>query len=210
LVDEDINLPGFLVDEDINHPEERRPRRSFMRGYVVKASFLTMKLADEDVNHPEIYMSERVFYKSPDSSFHLLLEIDEETITSINFCSAQVSSQPSTALEREIFRQFDLYFTGRGKEFDLPFFATGTVFQLMVWEEVLRIPYGKTISYKELAQRIDNPKASRAVGRALNQNPVPILIPCHRVIGSNGKLTGYGAGIAIKKKLLELERGNWQ
>jgi len=80
----------------------------------------------------------------------------------------------------------------------------------MVWEEVLRIPYGKTISYKELAQRIDNPKASRAVGRALNQNPVPILIPCHRVIGSNGKLTGYGAGIAIKKKLLELERGNWQ
>ncbi|HPH93965.1 MAG TPA: hypothetical protein PKU76_03575, partial [Candidatus Cloacimonas sp.] len=78
LVDEDVNHPGYLVDEDVNHP-----------GY----------LADEDVNHPEIYMSERVFYKSPDSSFHLLLEIEEETITSINFCSAQVSSQPSTALE---------------------------------------------------------------------------------------------------------------
>ena len=78
----------------------------------------------------------------------------------------------------------------------------------MVWEEVMRIPYGKTLTYKEIAERIANPNASRAVGRALNKNPVPILIPCHRVIGSKGKLTGYGAGIAIKKKLLELERSN--
>jgi len=88
------------------------------------------------------------------------------------------------------------------------FFATGTVFQLMVWEEVMRIPYGNTLTYKEIAERIANPNAGRAVGKALNKNPVPILIPCHRVIGSKGKLTGYGAGIAIKKKLLELERSN--
>jgi methylated-DNA-[protein]-cysteine S-methyltransferase len=156
----------------------------------------------------EFYMSERVFYNSPDGFFHLLLEIEEETIMSMNFCPAQVSSQPSNDLEREIFRQFDLYFTGRSKEFDLPFFATGTVFQLMVWEEVMRIPYGNTLTYKEIAERIANPNAGRAVGKALNKNPVPILIPCHRVIGSKGKLTGYGAGIAIKKKLLELERSN--
>ena len=101
---------------------------------LLKRAFLTMNLVDKDVNLPEIYMSERVFYKSPDSSFHLLLEIEEETITSINFCSSQVSSQPSTAFEREIFRQFHLYFTGRSKDFALPFFATITFFQLMVWD----------------------------------------------------------------------------
>ena len=151
-------------------------------------------------------MDTRLFYNSPNGFFHLVFEIFEETIISINFCSNQISSQPLTPLEKEIFHQFDLYFQGMSKEFDLPFFATGTVFQLIVWEEVMKISYGSTISYKELAERIGRPNSARAVGRTLNQNPIPLLIPCHRVIGSNKDLKGYGGGLPIKKKLLELER----
>ncbi|HNW24147.1 MAG TPA: methylated-DNA--[protein]-cysteine S-methyltransferase [Candidatus Cloacimonas sp.] len=150
-------------------------------------------------------MSERIFYNSPDGLFHLLLEIEEETIMSVNFCVKQKSGKPFGSLQKEIYRQLDLYFQGKSKEFDLPFFATGTPFQLMVWEEVMRIPYGTTISYKELAKRIAKPEASRAVGGALNKNPVSLLIPCHRVIGSDGSLKGYGGGLPIKQQLLKLE-----
>ena len=82
----------------------------------------------------------------------------------------------------------------------------GTPFQFEVWRRLCDIPYGETISYGELADRIGNPKASRAVGLANGSNPIPIVIPCHRVIGSNGKLTGYGGGLPIKEKLLALER----
>ena len=82
----------------------------------------------------------------------------------------------------------------------------GTPFQLAVWNRLCEIPYGETISYGELARRIGNPNASRAVGLANGSNPIPIVIPCHRVIGSNGKLTGYGGGLPIKEKLLALER----
>ena len=150
-------------------------------------------------------MSERIFYNSPDGLFHLLLEIEEETIMSVNFCVNQKSGKPFGSLQKEIYRQLDLYFQGKSKEFDLPFFATGTPFQLMVWEEAMRIPYGTTISYKELAKRIAKPDASRAVGGALNKNPVSLLIPCHRVIGSDGSLKGYGGGLPIKQQLLKLE-----
>jgi len=83
----------------------------------------------------------------------------------------------------------------------------GTAFQLKVWNKLCDIPYGETISYQELASRIGNPQASRAVGLANGSNPIPIIIPCHRVIGSNGQLTGYGGGLAIKQKLLALEQG---
>ena len=92
------------------------------------------------------------------------------------------------------------------ESFDLPLAPTGTRFQLDVWKRLCDIPYGETISYGELARRIGNPNASRAVGLANGSNPIPIVIPCHRVIGSNGKLTGYGGGLPIKEKLLALER----
>ena len=108
-------------------------------------------------------------------------------------------------MEKELYRQLDAYFQGKLTEFDLPFFATGTVFQLMVWEELLKIPYGETITYGELAARIGKPKAARAVGGALNKNPVAILLPCHRVLGSKGKLTGFAGGTDLKQYLLELE-----
>jgi len=102
--------------------------------------------------------------------------------------------------------QLHSYFAGELEAFDLPLAPEGTPFQQSVWRNLCEIPFGKTISYGELAQRIGNPKASRAVGLANGSNPIPIVIPCHRVIGSNGKLTGYGGGLPIKEKLLALER----
>ncbi|WP_246031962.1 methylated-DNA--[protein]-cysteine S-methyltransferase [Leptospira fluminis] len=103
-------------------------------------------------------------------------------------------------------RQFAEYFAGSRKEFDLPIsFSVGSPFQRQVWKELTRIPFGTLISYGELARRIGNPSASRAVGLANGKNPIAIIVPCHRVIGSNGSLTGYGGGLDRKKFLLELE-----
>jgi methylated-DNA-[protein]-cysteine S-methyltransferase len=102
--------------------------------------------------------------------------------------------------------QLKAYFAGELETFDLSLSPQGTPFQQKVWSELQKIPYGKTISYGELARRIGNPNAGRAVGLANGANPISIVIPCHRVIGSNGKLTGYGGGLPIKEKLLALER----
>jgi len=107
---------------------------------------------------------------------------------------------------RETMRQLRAYFAGELEAFDLKLAPAGTVFQLSVWHHLCEIPFGETISYGELARRLGNPKACRAVGLANGSNPIPIVIPCHRVIGSNGKLTGYGGGLPIKEKLLGLER----
>lgn len=98
------------------------------------------------------------------------------------------------------------YFAGKLQNFSLAVQPEGTPFQKRVWTELQRIPYGETISYGQLAERVGNPKASRAVGLANGANPISIIVPCHRVIGSNGKLTGYGGGLGIKEKLLALER----
>jgi methylated-DNA-[protein]-cysteine S-methyltransferase len=105
----------------------------------------------------------------------------------------------------EAIRQLREYFAGRRNEFELPLAPEGTEFQRTVWNRLREIPYGETISYGELAKRVGNPKASRAVGAANGQNPIPIVIPCHRVIGSNGKLTGFGGGLPVKEALLALE-----
>ena len=103
--------------------------------------------------------------------------------------------------------ELDQYFAGRLKTFTTPLAFEGTPFQNQVWKELCRIPYGETISYLELANRIKNPKAVRAVGMANGANPIAIIVPCHRVIGSNGSLTGFGGGLPTKRALLELERG---
>lgn len=105
----------------------------------------------------------------------------------------------------ETIRQLRAYFAGELRIFDLPLSPRGTPFQLRVWHELREILWGETISYGELATRIGNSKASRAVGLANGANPIAIIVPCHRVIGSNGKLTGYGGGMEIKQFLLELE-----
>jgi len=107
---------------------------------------------------------------------------------------------------RETIRQLRAYFVGELETFNLTLAPEGTPFQLSVWDRLCEIPFGETISYGELARRVGNPNASRAVGLANGSNPIPIVIPCHRVIGSNGKLTGYGGGLPIKEKLLALER----
>ena len=105
-------------------------------------------------------------------------------------------------------QQLSEYFDGERKEFDLPLSLTGTEFQLLVLEELKRIPYGETTSYGDIAERIGRPKAVRAVGAANGRNPVPIIVPCHRVIGSGGHLTGFGGGLGAKEALLRLEAEN--
>ncbi len=104
-----------------------------------------------------------------------------------------------------IFSQLEEYFAGTRKIFDVLLDADGTDFQKKVWEELKKIPYGKTISYKSLAEKLGDVKSIRAVGKANAQNPIAIIIPCHRVIGSDGSLTGYAGGLDIKEKLLHLE-----
>jgi methylated-DNA-[protein]-cysteine S-methyltransferase len=106
---------------------------------------------------------------------------------------------------REAMNQLDEFFLEKREKFDLPLKPAGTEFQLKVWRELTRIPYGETRSYGELAKKLGKPKASRAVGAANGRNPLPIIIPCHRVIGSNGKLTGFAGGLDTKRILLELE-----
>ena len=140
----------------------------------------------------------------------LLLVADDRGLREINFPKGERAPDPvweknANAL-REAIRQLRDYFAGKREDFDLALAPQGTPFQQKVWKELCRIPYGETISYGELAQRIKNPNASRAVGLANGANPIPIIIPCHRVIGSNGKLTGYGGGLPIKEKLLALEQ----
>jgi methylated-DNA-[protein]-cysteine S-methyltransferase len=112
---------------------------------------------------------------------------------------------PSDQYLTEAVRQLDAYFRGELRSFDLPLALEGTTFQKTVWQELLKIPYGAAVSYREIARRIGKPKAVRAVGAANGRNPLPIVVPCHRVIGSDGSMTGYGGGLQIKEFLLELE-----
>jgi methylated-DNA-[protein]-cysteine S-methyltransferase len=108
----------------------------------------------------------------------------------------------------EVRKQLTEYFAGERTEFDVPLSLHGTEFQLQVLEELKRIPYGETTSYGDIAKRIGRPKAVRAVGAANGRNPIPIIVPCHRVIGSSGHLTGFGGGLEAKTALLRLEAEN--
>lgn len=117
---------------------------------------------------------------------------------------AEYEEGTSDIIKRAI-EELNEYFAGHRKTFDIPVVFTGSEFQCSVWEELMKIPYGTTISYGELACRIHNPKAVRAVASANATNPISIFVPCHRVIGSDKKLTGYGGGLDAKKELLKLE-----
>ena len=114
-------------------------------------------------------------------------------------------AQNQTPLLKEAFRQLHVYLVGNLKEFTLPLAPRGTQFQINVWTALQQIPYGTTVSYKHIAAMVGNPKASRAVGMANNKNPIPIFIPCHRIIGSNGDLIGYRGGLELKRWLLWCE-----
>lgn len=141
----------------------------------------------------------------------LLLAGDAGGLRSVSFESSKRAAtvQPNWKEDKapfaEVIRQLQAYFRGELKDFDLPLALEGTEFQVRVWRNLQAIPYGETISYGQLAQRIGNPRAVRAVGLANGCNPIPIIIPCHRVIGSDGSLTGFGGGLPNKKKLLALE-----
>jgi methylated-DNA-[protein]-cysteine S-methyltransferase len=111
---------------------------------------------------------------------------------------------------REALRQFRLYFAGDLQRFDLPLELVGTDFQKRVWGALLTIPYGETRSYTEIASQIGAPRAVRAVGAANGRNPIPIIVPCHRVIGASGNLVGFGGGLEWKRLLLDLERNHAQ
>lgn len=120
---------------------------------------------------------------------------------------APVTEDPTNPFIRETERQLEAYFKGARDAFDLPLDFQGTPFQQKVWAALLAIPYGQTRTYGEIARQIGHPSASRAVGAANGKNPISIIAPCHRVIGSTGKLTGFAGGLAIKAHLLGLERG---
>ena len=142
----------------------------------------------------------------------LLLAADGAGLREILFVHGRSHARPHPSWKenkaplKETVEQLRSYFAGELEEFDLQLAPRGTKFQLEVWKRLCEIKYGETISYGELARRIGNPNASRAVGLANGSNPIPIVIPCHRVIGSNGKLTGYGGGLPTKEKLLALEK----
>lgn len=131
-------------------------------------------------------------------------------ITKVFFVDKDIEEESvekkETELLKEAIKQLNEYFDGKRKEFDLPLAPKGTEFQKKVWNALKEITFGETRSYGEIARRIGNEKASRAVGMANNKNPIMIIIPCHRVIGANGKLVGYAGGIDIKEKLLNLEK----
>lgn len=126
-------------------------------------------------------------------------------ITAIEFTDAPLCP-PETPLLREAVRQLNAYFDGTLRSFSLPIRLGGTPFRLKCWDALLSIPYGETISYGEQARRIGQPSAARAVGGANHHNPIAIVVPCHRVIGADGTLTGYGGGLDVKAWLLSYER----
>jgi methylated-DNA-[protein]-cysteine S-methyltransferase len=155
-----------------------------------------------------------MYYKEVDSPIGpLLLAGDDEGLRFLLFKNGRDKARPQPDWEpdrnmlKDAAKQVGAYFSGRLKEFDLPLAPQGTPFQTSVWKALLKIPYGETVSYGTIAKRLGKPNAMRAVGLANGSNPIAIVIPCHRVIGSNGSLTGYGGGLPIKQALLALERG---
>ena len=144
------------------------------------------------------------FFDSDFGWFHV--EASDDVVTSITRLQ-QAPAEPSSpsTLTDTVAAQLREYFAGERQAFDFPYVLTGTEFQRRVWDELTRIPYGQTRTYGQVAQAIGKPGASRAVGMANNRNPLLVVVPCHRVVGADGSLTGYAAGLDMKQALLELE-----
>lgn len=151
-------------------------------------------------------MKGTAIYHSPVGDIQLGWE--DGVITTLKNADAGIKADASNELTVLVFRQLDEYFAGTRQMFDFPYRLRGTAFQEKVWAALQEIPYGETRSYKDIAEIIGHPKAFRAVGMANHANPIAIAIPCHRVIGTNGSLVGYGGGLEMKKALLELEKSN--
>ena len=138
----------------------------------------------------------------------IFISADENSLLSVKFVNHNFIENKENKIIRQTIKQLDEYFNGKRKKFELPLNPKGTEFQKKVWQQLMNIPYGKTSTYKDIATLIGNTNASRAVGNANNKNPIAIIIPCHRVIGRNNKLTGYAGGLDKKEKLLNLEKNN--
>jgi methylated-DNA-[protein]-cysteine S-methyltransferase len=156
-------------------------------------------------------MTESCFHTLDSPIGELLLTGHDDALTGLYMDSGPAGLDPGPRRSLPVFAeaeaQLRAYFAGELVEFDLPLAPHGSPFQLAVWEALREIPYGETISYGELAHRLGRPSAARAVGAANGRNPIGIVVPCHRVIGSDGTLTGYAGGIERKRRLLELESG---
>jgi methylated-DNA-[protein]-cysteine S-methyltransferase len=148
---------------------------------------------------PRIFYDERMTMDSPIGPLGIVVD-ELGRLVSVRFGGGESSGDAA-----RVSAQLAEYFAGRRKTFELELAPRGTEFQLAVWNELLKVGYGETITYAELARRIGKPSAVRAVGAANGANPIPVIVPCHRVIGSNGSLTGYGGGIDRKQWLLALE-----
>ena len=151
-----------------------------------------------------------MYFKTYDTVIgKIIIEESEEKISRIEIVNGTEKfdgKEEETELINKTYKELDEYFRGKRKTFDIPLKIEGTEFQKKVWNELLEIPYGETRSYLDIAKRVGNPKASRAVGMANYNNKIIIIIPCHRVIGSNKKLIGYAGGLDVKEKLLKLEQ----
>lgn len=141
-----------------------------------------------------------------DFPFGLLrIDYEEDGVTALDIVDAATVQGVRTPLTDQAHQELTEYLDGRRKTFDFPYTMRGTTFQKRVWNALCDIPYGETRTYKDIAIAIGNPKACRAVGMANNRNPIPIVVPCHRVIGADGNLVGYAYGLAMKNALLQLE-----
>ena len=134
----------------------------------------------------------------------LRIDADDAGICGVNR-TEEALCPPEEPLLEDCARQLAEYFSGARRVFDLPLHPVGTAFRMKVWSELQQIPYGQTTTYGELARRVGNARGARAVGGANHHNPISIIIPCHRVIGADGSLTGYGGGLDMKEALLRLE-----
>jgi methylated-DNA-[protein]-cysteine S-methyltransferase len=154
-------------------------------------------------------MKQYCYYQSPFGK--LLLIGNDGILEELHFPDAAEQEliaedcQYDETVFNEVLRQLAEYFAGNRQVFDLKIVPKGTPFQKRVWQELQKIPFGRTASYGEIAERVGNAKACRAVGMANNKNPIPIIVPCHRVIGKNGSLVGFGGGLDLKRQLLNLE-----
>jgi methylated-DNA-[protein]-cysteine S-methyltransferase len=138
---------------------------------------------------------------------NLTVTTDGNVVTNIRF-GKHTKRAPKSRLERQVAKELQEYFSGARKDFTFPVETNGTEFNRKVWERVVRIPYGQTLTYGEIARELQKPGAARAVGTANGRNPIPIVIPCHRVVATGGKLGGFGGGLPLKRKLLDLECSN--
>ena len=148
-------------------------------------------------------MTNKFYYKSPIGV--LEIELKNDIVLGLKVVESCDNVSEVTGYYAQVAKQLDEYFAGKRTKFELNISPKGTAFQKKVWAELLKIPYGKTKSYQEIAKAIGKPSAQRAVGSACNKNPILLIIPCHRVVSKSGKLTGFACGLDVKQNLLNIE-----